>query len=120
MTYDIAIAAPEGVKSLARIGAVLGAAGVDLMGGGMWSATAHYLVRDASIATRALASAGIEVLAVHEALLVPLHEDNPGELGRLMQRLIEGGVQLEVQYSDHDNRKVFVVDDLAAATRALA
>lgn len=120
MPDDIAIAAPHGAESLARIGAVLGSAGVDLMGGGMWSGTAHYLVEDGAIARRALADAGIEALAVREVLLVPLAQDRPGELGRLMQRLIDAGVRLDVQYSDHDNRKVFVVDDPTAAARALA
>lgn len=119
MSHDIAIAAPDGASSLAWIGEVLGSAGVDLMGGGMWEQTAHYLVHDAVAATRALEAAGLDVLAVREALLVPLDADVPGELGRLMQRLVAADVRLEVQYSDHDNRKVFVVDDLVAASNAL-
>lgn len=119
MSRDIAIAAPDGAASLARIGAVLRGAGVDLLGGGMWEQTAHYLVDDAETACRALEDAGIDVLRVSEPVLVPLRADVPGELGRLVQRLADAGVGLTVQYTDHENRKVFVVDDRDAALSAL-
>lgn len=119
MSHDVAVAAPAGAASLARIGAVLGAAGVDLLGGGMWERTAHYLVEDAATATRALEDADIEVLAVREVLLVPLSADVPGALGRLMQQLETAAVRLDVQYTDHDGNKVLVVDDPARAMAVL-
>jgi hypothetical protein len=118
--HDLAIAAPDGAGSLARIGRALGAAGVGLEGGGLWSGVAHYLVADPGTAVAALAEAGLDLVAVREVLLVPLRADVPGELGRIMGRLVEAGVRLEVQYSDHQNRKVLVVDDREAAARALA
>lgn len=117
---DIAIPAPDGAASLARIGDVLGAAGVGLEGGGMWSDVAHYLVHDADPAVDALVRAGFHGVRVREALIVPLPADVPGTLGRMMNRLVAAGVGLEVQYSDHGNRKVFVVDDPEAAAAALA
>ncbi|MFS0887168.1 hypothetical protein [Aeromicrobium sp. 179-A 4D2 NHS] len=119
MSHDLAIAAPDGAASLARIGAVLGDAGVDLLGGGLWERTAHYLVEDAETAARALQDADIEVLAVREVVLVPLSADVPGALGRLMRQLVDAGVRLDVQYTDHDGRKVLVVDDPARAVAAV-
>ena len=116
---DLAIAAPGGAASLERIGAVLGEAGVDLLGGGMWERTAHYLVADAAAATRALQDAGHDVIAVHEVLLVPLDADVPGALGRLMRQLVVADVRLDVQYTDHEGRKVLVVDDRTRAAHAM-
>lgn len=117
---DIAVAAPDGAASLARIGAILGEVGISLEGGGMWSDVAHYLVADGDGAVRALASAGITGVEVREAVVVPLDADVPGALGRIMTRLVDAGVRLLAQYSDHDNRKVLIVDDPAAARAVLA
>lgn len=119
MSVDIAIAAPDGAGSLAHIGAVLGAAGVGLQGGGMWAGEAHYLVADGEAANAALAAAGIQVLAVQPALQVPLDADVPGALGRMMRRLADAGVRVQVQYTDHDGLKVLVVDDPGTARAAL-
>jgi hypothetical protein len=118
--YDLTVAAPDGARSLAAIGSALGAAGVGLEGGGMWAGVAHYLIADPDAAGEALDAAGLSVLGVRPVLLVELDADVPGALGRLMTRLADAGVRLEVQYSDHDNRKVLVVDDPETARRALA
>ena len=118
--HDLVVAAPDGARSLAAIGGALGAAGVGLEGGGMWAGVAHYLISDPDAARAALAAAGIPVVALRPVLLARLDADVPGALGRLMGRLADAGVRLEAQYSDHDNHKVLVVDDLDAARRALA
>jgi hypothetical protein len=86
----------------------------------MWAGVAHYLITEPDAARRALAAAGIPVLHVRAVLLADLDADVPGALGRLMGRLADAGVRLEAQYSDHDNRKVLVVDDPDTARRALA
>lgn len=117
--FDIEIAAPDGAASLARIGAVLGEAGVGLEGGGMWSGVAHYLVADAERARDALHDAGLGPVRLREAVLAELDVDRPGALGRMMTRLAAAGVVLHGQYSDHDNRKVLIVEDPAAARAAL-
>jgi hypothetical protein len=116
---DLEIPAPDGARSLARIGQVLGDAGVGLEGGGMWSGVAHYLVADADTAVSALAAAGIGPVLARPAVLAELDADVPGALGRMMQRLSSAGVPLRGQYSDHGNRKVLVVDDVTAARAAL-
>ncbi len=117
--FDIEISAPDGADSLARIGLTLGEAGVGLEGGGMWSGVAHYLVSDAPAAVRALTAAGLGDVVSREVVLAELDADVPGALGRMMQQLSAAGVVLHGQYSDHDNRKVLIVDDIQAAHAAL-
>lgn len=118
--FDIEFPAPEGATSLALIGALLGEAGVGLEGGGMWAGVAHYLVADAELAMRALAQAGMGPVVAREAVLAEFDADVPGALGRMMSALAAADVVLLAQYSDHDNRKVLVVDDVWAARAALA
>ncbi|MEQ6897381.1 hypothetical protein [Microbacterium sp. KR10-403] len=116
---DITVAVAD-AASLSRLGRVLGEAGVSLEGGGLWAGVAHYLVADGEAARRALRGAGITDVDVREAVVVPLDADVPGALGRMMDRLAAAGVTLIAQYTDHDNRKVLVVDDPPAAREALA
>ncbi|MGC9156359.1 MAG: amino acid-binding ACT domain-containing protein [Ferrimicrobium sp.] len=117
--YDVEVAAPDGAASLALLGQVLGNACVGLEGGGMWSGVAHYLVEDAVAAENALTNAGIGPVVCNEVVIAELDADIPGALGRMMQQLVEGGVRLLSQYSDHDNRKVLIVDDAATARAIL-
>ncbi|MBF4635765.1 amino acid-binding protein [Agreia pratensis] len=117
--FDIELPAPDGARSLAHIGTLLGEAGVGLEGGGMWAGVAHYLVADAQLAMVALAEAGMGPVVAREAVLAELDADMPGALGRMMTALAEADVVLLAQYSDHDNRKVLVVDDVEAARAAL-
>ncbi len=99
------------------MGEALSSAGVSIEGGGAWaikgSAVAHFLVADASAACSALATAGIEVLAVREVVTQRLNQAEPGQLGKIARRMAEAGVNIEVLYSDHDHRLILVVDDLA-------
>jgi regulatory helix-turn-helix LysR family protein len=71
---------------------------------------------------RAAALLGIDAAQVTRRVqsLERLLCDVPGALGRIMTRLADAGVPLAAQYSDHDNRKVLIVDDPAAARAALA
>ncbi len=117
--FDIEIEASHGAQSLALIGQTLGTAGVGLEGGGMWSGVAHYLIADPDTAVRAIADAGLGPATVRPVILAELDADVPGALGRMMARLIAADVTLHIQYSDHDNRKVLVVDDADRARSAL-
>lgn len=117
--FDIEVLAPKGAESLMQIGRTLGAAGVGLEGGGMWSGVAHYLVADPDTAVRALANEGLGTVIARPVALVALDADVPGALGRMMRRLMDADVTLHVQYSDHDNRKVLVVDDPIRAREVL-
>ncbi|WP_300265550.1 hypothetical protein [Microbacterium sp.] len=116
---DLSIPVRDVAVDIARIGAVLGAAGVGLEGGGVWAGQAHYLVVDGDAAITALDTAGIRGARAVPALLVPLQADVSGELGRMMTVLADAGIVVTAQYSDHENRKVFVVDDRERAREAL-
>lgn len=116
---DLSIPVTDVASDIARIGTVLGAAGVGLEGGGVWAEQAHYLVGDGPAAVAALEAAGIGGASSRPALIMPLPADVPGELGRMMAALAQAGVVVSARYSDHDNRKVIVADDIEAARRAL-
>jgi hypothetical protein len=116
MMIDIAIELDNRPGSLARMGAVLGRAGISIEGGGMWvvdgRGIAHFLVEDGIAACSALAAAGFRVLGMQEVLMQRLRQDVPGQLGDFSGRMAAAGVNIEVQYSDHCGQLILVVDDL--------
>jgi prepilin-type processing-associated H-X9-DG protein len=102
--------------SLAEMGEALGRAGVSIEGGGVFitegNGVAHFLFADGAVARRALEAAGIPVLSEREVVVQRLRQAVPGQLGQIAGRMADAGVNIEVQYSDHDNRLILVVDDL--------
>jgi hypothetical protein len=121
---DLAVRLENRPGALAELGEALGGAGVSVEGGGAFAVDgrgiAHFLVEDAAAARAALALAGIELLADREVLVQRLDQERPGELGRIARRMAQAGVNIEVLYSDHQNRLILVVDDLAAGRRVSA
>lgn len=113
---DLTIALDHRPGALAEMGRALGEAGVSIEGGGAWvvqgRGIAHFLFADGPAARAALERAGIEVLAEREVLVQRLDQGVPGQLGELSRRMAEAGVNIEVQYSDHDHRLILVVDDI--------
>ena len=120
--HDIAIKLPGQPGSLARFGEALGAAGVSLEGGGVFTVDgvghAHFLVEDGEAAQQALEQAGLGTATVRPALIRRLKQDVPGQLGAIARALGDAGINIETQYSDHANRLILVVDDMEAAERA--
>lgn len=116
---DLAIRLENRPGALAEMGEALGHAGVSIEGGGAFlvggEGIAHFLVADADGARAALAGAGIEVLAERDVVVQRLDQGRPGQLGALTRRMAEAGVNVEVLYSDHENRLVLVVDQLERA-----
>lgn len=110
---DLHIALEDRPGALADMGEALGRAGVSIEGGGVFSGVAHFLFADARAARAALESAGIRVAGENEVLIQRLRQDEPGQLGTIARRMAEAGVNIEVQYSDHDHNLILVVDDLA-------
>ncbi|MGA7402395.1 MAG: hypothetical protein WCC99_04175 [Candidatus Sulfotelmatobacter sp.] len=114
---DLAIALENHPGALADMGDALGRAGVSIEGGGIWvchgQAVAHFLFEDGAAARSALEAAGIPVLAERDVLVQRLNQAEPGQLGKIARRMSEVGVNIEVLYSDHKNRLVLVVDDIA-------
>jgi organic hydroperoxide reductase OsmC/OhrA len=107
--------------ALAGMGQVLGAAGISIEGGGAFvvdgKGAANFLFEDGTAARHALEAAGIRVLQERDVVLQRLDQDQPGQLGKLLRRMADAGVNVEVQYSDHNHQLVLVVDDIDAGRR---
>lgn len=114
---DLEILLEDRPGTLAAMGAALGRAGVSIEGGGVFVVDgvgiAHFLFQDSTTAREALEGAGIQVVAEREVLVQRLRQDVPGQLGEFTRLLAEAGVNIEVQYSDHANQLILVVDDVA-------
>ncbi|WP_153397454.1 ACT domain-containing protein [Ornithinicoccus halotolerans] len=124
--HDVEVHLPDRPGALAELGEALGAAGVSLEGGGVFShagvGLAHFLVADGPAARAALESAGLHVAGVHDVVTLRLQQGVPGQLGALARWMAEAGVSIHTQYSDHDHRLVLVVgeEDLATARSVAA
>ncbi len=120
--YDVCIDLPNQPGSLARFGEALGAAGVSLEGGGVFTVDgvgrAHFLVEDGDAARMALQEAGLGTATVRPVLIRRLKQEVPGQLGAIGRALADAGVNIETMYSDHANQLILVVDDPATAERA--
>ncbi|HLA96793.1 MAG TPA: hypothetical protein VK612_13810 [Pyrinomonadaceae bacterium] len=114
--YDLTIRLENKPGALAAMGEALGSAGVSVEGGGYWlfngEAIAHFLFANGEAARNALEAVGIEVLAVREVLVQKLNQGQPGQLGKIGRLMADAGVNIEIQYSDHDNQLILVVDDI--------
>jgi hypothetical protein len=112
---DITIQLQNSPGALADMGERLGMAGVSLEGGGTFtvngSAIAHFLVEDAEKAKKVLEEYGMKVLAVNDVLIQKLKQDVPGQLGKICRVMARNQVNILVQYSDHYNQLILVVDD---------
>ena len=119
--HDVAIELPGRPGSLARFGEILGAAGVSLEGGGVFTADgvghAHFLVEDGEAARAALEQGELGTATVRPVLIRRLKQEVPGQLGAIARALGDAGVNIEVQYSDHANRLILVVDAMETAER---
>jgi hypothetical protein len=116
---DLAIALDNRPGALAEMGEALGKAGVSVEGGGAWlcdgKAIAHFLFKDGNAARKVLEAEGIRVIAERDVIILRLKQEVPGQLGKIARRMAKAGVNIEVQYSDHINHLILVVDDIAKA-----
>ena len=112
---DIAIHLQDKPGALAEMGETLGAAGVSLEGGGMFvhngKGIAHFLVEEAEKAKQALEAKCIQVASIHDVLIQKLKQDMPGQLGKICRLMAKNNINILVQYSDHSNQLILVVDD---------
>jgi len=124
MAIDVTVYLDDAPGELARLGEVLGEAGVNIEGlcavtSGGGQAEVHVLVQDMSAAFSALAHAKIQVASEQEVVVVDV-EDNPGVLGEVTRRLGDAGVNVTLAYLATRTRLVLAADDLARAEAELA
>ncbi|UOO91117.1 amino acid-binding protein [Vitreoscilla massiliensis] len=116
---DIHVRLANHPGTLAQFGQLLGQAGISLEGGGVFatgdSAEAHFLVADGERAAQVLRAAGLHVIGQRAVLVRKLHQEQPGQLGKICARLAAHHINIHTMYSDHHNRLILVVDDVAAA-----
>lgn len=115
---DLEVLLPDHPGALADLGQALGTAGVSLEGGGVFTynglAVAHYLVDDGPLALRSAVEAGLGPAVMNDVVVTRLDQQTPGQLGTLAGMLGDTGVNVLVQYSDHDGNLVLIVADEAA------
>ena len=112
---DIEIILDNKPGALALMGETLGNNKISLEGGGVFqngtTAIAHFLVAEAVRAKEVLAGVDIEVVGINEVIIQKLRQDVPGQLGMFCRKMAEANVNILVQYSDHANQLIVVVDD---------
>lgn len=100
---------------MAPLGEILGQNNIRLEGGGVFNngdySIAHFLVKNAERAIEVLTQAGIPVSKINEVIIKKLRQHIPGQLGMFCRRLSDAGVNILIQYSDHSNQLIVVVDD---------
>jgi hypothetical protein len=125
MATDMTVILEDRPGELARLGEVMGEAGVNIEGmcalTGQGRGYIHLLVADekASVARAALEEAGMGVADTREVLVVDI-ADRPGTLGEVARRFADANVNVELAYTTFGGVKLVVAtDDLEAARAAL-
>ena len=112
---DIEILLENKPGTLALMGETLGKNKISLEGGGVFQngeiSIAHFLVEKAEKAKEELAKVHINVMRINDVIIQKLRQDVPGQLGMFCRRLADANVNILVQYSDHSNQLIVVVDD---------
>lgn len=123
MATDLTLYLDDSPGELARVGELLGKAGVNVAGlcavtSGGGQAEVHVLVEDLAAAETALAAGGVSIASDTEVAVVSM-EDRPGALGEVAAKLGGAGVNITVAYLATNTRLVVGADDLAEAKAAL-
>lgn len=124
MATDLTLYLDDEPGALARVGDVLGNAGVNIVGvcavgSGGGRAELHVLVDDPTPAFEALHCGGIEVAEEQEVIVVDV-ADRPGALAEVVHKLGAAKVNLDLAYLATRTRLVLGADDLAGAKAALS
>ncbi|WP_075341456.1 amino acid-binding ACT domain-containing protein [Tenacibaculum agarivorans] len=112
---DIEIVLEDKPGQLALLGKILGENQISLEGGGVFqngeNAIAHFLVEQPEKAKRVLENSGVKVTRINNVIIQKLKQNVPGQLGEFCKELANEGINILVQYSDHANQLIVVVDD---------
>lgn len=112
---DIEILLENKPGMLALMGETLGRNKISLEGGGVFQngemSIAHFLVEEAERAKEELAKVQIKVVKINDVIIQKLRQDVAGQLGMFCRKMAEANVNILVQYSDHSNQLIVVVDD---------
>jgi hypothetical protein len=126
MPTDLTVVLRDRPGELARLGEVIGGAGVNIRGlaafTGEGSGIIHVLVDDDAVAraTEGLRGAGLGVADEREVLVVDV-VDRPGSLGELARELSEANVNIDLAYTTFGGIKlVIATDDLESARAVLS
>jgi hypothetical protein len=120
---DLTITLEDRPGRLADLGEATGKADLNIEGmcatSGGGTAELHVLVEDAVAAREALGSAGIDVDAESDVLVIDV-ENRPGTMGEVARRVADAGVNIRLAYAAFGGVKLVLgVDDLDRATSAL-
>jgi hypothetical protein len=125
MSTDLTVILEHRPGELARLGEVIGEAGVNIGGlaafTGEGRGVVHVLLDDAAVAScrTALERAGMGIADEREVLVVEI-EDRPGTLGELSRQLADANVNVDLAYTTFGGvRIVIATDDLESARAAL-
>lgn len=112
---DIEILLENKPGALALMGETLGRNKISLEGGGVFQngemSIAHFLVEEAERAKEELAKVQIKVVKINDVIIQKLRQDVAGQLGMFYRKMADADVNILVQYSDHSNQLIVVVDD---------
>jgi len=118
---DIEIILEDKPGQLALLGKILGENQISLEGGGVFqneeNAIAHFLVEQPEKAKKVLESSGVKVTRINNVIIQKLKQNVPGQLGEFCKELAKEGINILVQYSDHANQLIVVVDDYERGKR---
>ncbi len=125
MLEEITVVVDDEPGVLAKIGELLGAAGVNIESLAATTydghGVVHVVVDDGDDAGEMLVSNGFKVEGAREVMTATL-DDRPGELGRYCRRLSDAGVTISSAYvmkrSGGETEMIFAVDNIEAATTA--
>lgn len=123
MATDLTLYLDDEPGELARVGDVLGKAGVNIAGlcavtSGGGQAEVHILVHDATPAFEALDGAGVKIAEEQEVIVLDI-KDRPGALAEVVHKLGTAKVNLATAYLATNSRLVLAADNLADAKAAL-
>ncbi len=112
---DLEIILKNKAGSLALMGEILGKHKISLEGGGVFQngefSIAHFLVDEPERAKVILEEADIIGLKINDVIIQKLRQDVSGQLGLFCRKLADANVNILVQYSDHSNQLIVVVDN---------